>query len=74
VLAGDMVCPDCGQPKHEAYNPDSLAWYSVHDATCSGCSAIADDRDDRKDQRDDRKAWVVNDRPADVPLMPWTPD
>jgi hypothetical protein len=74
VLAGDLVCPECGQPKHEAFNPDALAWYSVHDATCAGCAAIADDQANRKTEQPERKVWVVDDRPPDVPLMPWTPD
>lgn len=74
VLAGDMVCTGCGQPKHEAYNPDSMAWYEVRDAECSGCAAIAGDADAHKDHAaPGRKVWTVDTRPPDIPLMPWTP-
>lgn len=75
VLAGEMLCPDCGQPKHEAFNPDSEGWYEARDATCAGCAALAADSDAHKDgDRPGRKAWTVDTRPADLPLMPWAPD
>lgn len=73
VLAGDMLCTGCGQPKHESYNPDSEGWYDVRDATCQGCAAVEQDSKAHKDHDHARKVWVVDDRPADVELKPWSP-
>lgn len=73
TLAADMVCPGCGQPKHEAYNPDAEGYYTVQEATCQGCAAAARDADGHKEHEHERKVWVVNERPPDVQLMPWTP-
>lgn len=72
VLAEDMRCPGCGQPKHEAWNPDSEGWYEHREATCQGCRALELDADHRK-QEPGKKRWVVDTRPADVELMPWNP-
>lgn len=70
-----MLCPGCGQPRHEAWNPDSLGWYEVREAECSGCAALADDSKANKDHdRPQRQVWTVDTRPPDMPLMPWNPD
>lgn len=74
TLTADLLCSGCGQPKHEAYNPDSEGWYEVRDATCNGCAAAAKDADRHKDAVDhERKVWIVDSRPADVKLKPWSP-
>jgi hypothetical protein len=75
VLTGDMLCPGCGQPKHESWNPDSEGWYEVRDAVCAGCSAVAADAGAHKDKKQPgRHTWMVDTRPSDVPLRPWNPD
>ena len=72
VLAQDMLCPGCGQPKHETYNDDSEGWYEVRDATCQGCAEV--ERDSKQHQGVDhsRKVWVVDTRPPEVELRPMT--
>lgn len=70
TLAEQMVCPGCGQPKHEAYNPDSEGWYVVDDVICQGCAAVSRDADIHKDHQTERKVWVVDERPPDVKLKP----
>lgn len=76
TLTEDMRCPGCGMPKHEAYNPDSAGWYEVRDTTCNGCAAVSKDADRHKDSDHDpaRKVWVVDERPPDMKLKPWSPD
>jgi hypothetical protein len=65
-------------PKHEAYNPDSAGWYAVRDTTCNGCAAVSKDADDQRRRENDpgpeRKVWVVDERPPDQKLRPWSPD
>jgi hypothetical protein len=74
VLAQDLLCPGCGQPKHEAYNPDSEGWYETKEATCQGCAAVARDHEIHKEDAPERKVWTVDTRPPDVKLRPWSPD
>lgn len=74
VMAQDLLCPGCGQPKNEAYNPDSAGWYEIREAECNGCLKAAKDADAHKDHdTPERKVWIVDERPADVQLRPWTP-
>lgn len=73
TYAQDLLCRDCGQPIHEAYNPDSEGWYVVKDSTCNGCLAVARDGDIHKDHQIERKIHVVDERPPDQPLAPWRP-
>jgi MinD superfamily P-loop ATPase len=76
VLAQNMLCETCGQPKHEALNPDSDGYYEVREALCQGCAAIDRDReknaDDTRD-RMERKLAVIDTRPPDEPLRPFQP-
>jgi hypothetical protein len=74
TLTADLICSGCGHPKHEAYNPDSDAWYTVRDAECNGCRAVAKDADIHKDPQPERKVWVVDERPPNVKLRPWKPN
>lgn len=74
TIAEQMTCSGCGMPKNEAYNPDSEGWYTVRDATCNGCVVVAKDADRHKDtHQPERKVWVIDERPPDVKLKPWTP-
>jgi len=74
MLAEQLRCPGCGQPRHEAWNPDSEGWYEVREQTCQGCAAIEQKREsDGNDYHPDVKRWVVDMRPAEVPLKPWNP-
>lgn len=73
TLTADLLCSGCGQPKHEAYNPDAAGWYEVKDAECNGCAALARDGDIHKESHPERKLWVVDERPPDKPLKPWQP-
>jgi hypothetical protein len=72
-MGQDLLCRDCGQPKHESYNPDSEGWYSVHDETCNACTALRLDMDANEKAPLERKVFVHDDRPPDKPLRPWTP-
>jgi hypothetical protein len=74
TISEQLVCTGCGQPRHEAYNPDSEGWYVVHDATCQGCAAIEKDARIHKDDDTSRKTWVVNERPPEIKLKPWSPN
>lgn len=73
VMAENMLCPDCGQPKHEAYNPDSEGWYATKDETCNGCLALSQDSKAHKDgeYQPERKVHVIDERPPDVALQPY---
>lgn len=73
VLADDMSCPGCGQPKHEAWNPDSAGWYEIREAECQGCAALERAAEADKKVRAERKRWAVDVRPPEVELAPWTP-
>lgn len=73
VLSEDMRCPGCGQPKHEAWNPDSAGWYAPREATCEGCAVLERQAASDKKPHPERKRWVVDERPADVELMAWQP-
>lgn len=76
VMAGDLLCLGCGQPKHEAYNPDSTGWYETRNAECQGCVELERDEKNGKDDeyRHARKVWTVDTRPPDVKLTPWSPN
>lgn len=74
TLSKDLLCPGCGQPKHEAWNPDSEGWFDVKEAICQSCAALAHDGDSREKHDSARHVWTINDRPADQPLRPWQPD
>jgi len=69
-----MACPDCGQPKHEAYNPDAEGWYSTRTSTCAGCAAVAAELKGHEGDDHALKLSVIDDRPPDVALLPWIPD
>ena len=73
VLADDLRCPGCGQPKHEAWNPDSDGWYEVREATCQGCAAIERRREADDEHEPEVKRYVIDTRPADEPLREWNP-
>lgn len=73
TYAEDMICPGCGQPKEEAWNPDSEGWYEHREATCQGCAALQRAADGEREHRPERKRWVVDTRPPDVELRPWIP-
>ena len=34
------ICSGCGQPAHEAQDPDRLGWYQVERHICVACMAI----------------------------------
>lgn len=76
TLSRDLLCSGCGQPKAEAWNPDSAGYFEAKEASCEGCAELA--RDDKKhgDSHDPaRKVWTVNTRkPDDPPLRPWQPE
>jgi hypothetical protein len=76
AMMPDLVCPGCGQPKHEALNPDSDAWYETRHETCHGCKAIDLDQKNTKDSDHTLadKTFVIDTRPPDEPLRPWTPN
>jgi len=73
VIADDMRCPGCGQPKSEAWNPDSEGWYETRQATCNGCAVIQRAADGEREHHPERKRWVQDARPAEVELKPWRP-
>jgi hypothetical protein len=73
VLAEDLRCPGCGQPKHESWNPDSEGYYETHEATCQGCLELHRANEGEKEYRPERKIWVSDTRPRDQPLRPWDP-
>lgn len=73
VIAQRARCPGCGQPKAEAWNPDSDGWYEVREASCNGCAAIQRATDGEREHHPQRKRWAVDTRPATVELKPWSP-
>lgn len=73
ILAEDMRCSGCGQPKHESWNPDSEGFYEAHSAVCQGCAALRSDSDGDKEYQPEKKFWVIDTRPPDQPLREWTP-
>lgn len=73
VLAEKARCPGCGQPKHEAWNPDSEGWYEGREASCQGCAEIQRKADGEREPHPERKRWVIDTRPPEVELKPWSP-
>ena len=75
TLSQDLICSGCGQPKHEAWNPDSEGYYEAKDAECQGCAELARDSKKHEDHDPARKVWTINTRTAeDPPLRPWKPE
>lgn len=74
TLSQDLLCPGCGQPKHEAWNPDSDGWFVTKSADCMACAELV--RDGKAQEKHDpaRHVWAVNERPVDQPLRPWDPN
>lgn len=60
-MSKDFLCSGCGQPKHEAWNPDAEGYYETREAECWGCVALAQDEKRNKDgeRRHERKVWVT---------------
>ena len=73
VLAEDMRCPGCGQPKHESWNPDSEGYYEFHEAVCQGCAELHRASEGEREYRPERKVFLIDTRPKDQPLRPWDP-
>jgi len=73
VIADDLRCPGCGQPKHESWNPDSEGYYEAHDAVCQGCAKLHRANEGEKEYRPEKKTWLIDTRPKDQPLRPWDP-
>ena len=73
VLSEDMRCSECGQPKHESWNPDSEGYYEAHEATCQGCAELRRAGEGEKEHHPERKRWIVDIRPPDQPLREWAP-
>lgn len=73
VLSEDMRCAGCGQPKHEAWNPDSEGYYEFHDAICQGCAELHRANEGEREHRPERKVFLLDTRPKDQPLRPWDP-
>lgn len=67
----ESLCSGCGQPKDVAYNPDADGWFEAHEVTCAGCKA-QHEHGKGKDPSPGGKLYVVDGRPADVQLKPWT--
>lgn len=65
---------DCGQERGRAFNPDMDGWFTVHAETCFSCKALEDERAKQEESKRSRKEYVIDARPADRPLLPWTPD
>lgn len=61
TLSKDLLCSGCGQPRHEAWNPDAAGFYEVHEAECFACSELAADEKRHKDgeYQLERKVWVA---------------
>jgi hypothetical protein len=73
ILAEDMRCSGCGQPKMESWNPDSEGYYLAHTATCQGCAALKSHTEDEKEHHPERKHWVEDTRPPGQRLREWSP-
>lgn len=69
------LCPDCGQPKHRAYNPDINGFYDVVEVQCQGCQAVHEYVAGNKDLTPDVKVAVVDtyDERELGPLRPMPP-
>lgn len=76
AMMPDLLCSGCGQPKHEALNPDSDAWYETREEVCNGCRAIDKSQDESRNSTHSlaTKTFVVDTRPPDQPLQPWRPN
>jgi hypothetical protein len=73
VLADELRCPGCGQPKHQSWNPDSEGYYETHEATCQGCAELQRASESDKEYHPERKRWLVDTKPSDVQLRAWDP-
>jgi predicted Fe-S protein YdhL (DUF1289 family) len=76
TLSKDLLCSGCGQPRHEAWNPDSEGYYELREEYCQGCAELERDEKLHKDaeSRRDRHVWITE-RP-DHPhgkLRPYAP-
>lgn len=75
AMMPDLICSGCGQPKHDTLNPDSEGWYDLREEHCNGCVELDKDHkaNEGKDIDQARKVYLVDTRPPDQPLRPWTP-
>lgn len=73
MVAEQARCVGCGQPKSEAWNPDSEGWYEHREAYCHGCAALERASDGDRKAHPERKRWVVDTRPPELELKPWNP-
>lgn len=70
----DKFCPDCGEPKERAWNPDQSGWYEAHTVECAGCATRHEYAASQKESNPAEKVYLVDTRPVDLPLMPLPPD
>lgn len=69
----DSLCGGCGQPKDIAYNPDADGWFEAETVTCAGCAAQQQHgRKQGKEAPAGQKVYVLDTRPPDLELMPWS--
>jgi hypothetical protein len=69
------LCGGCGQDKSVSYNPDADGWYEAQQLVCAGCAAMQNGPEggDKNKPTPGAKVYVVDTRPPDVELLPWSP-
>lgn len=70
----DSLCKDCGQDRERSMHPDMSGHYEVRELICEACAELERHRKAQKEPDRSRKEYVIDRRPADLPLPEWTPD
>lgn len=68
----ESLCSGCGQDKSISYNPDAEGWFEAREVTCAGCAAQQRHGEGSKSQTPGGKLFVVDTRPAELVLRPWS--
>lgn len=56
VMHESTLCPGCGQPVDESYDPLSAGWYELHEDTCLACEVK--DKQDKSETQNDPKSRI----------------
>ena len=68
-----LFCPDCGEPKERAFNPEMDGWYKAQTIECQGCAARHQHAGEQKEPNPAEKVYLLDEWPDGRELPPFTP-